>query len=173
MHRDINPNNLAVTSLNDPKGLIIDLDSATTEMFSTDHMRGTLAYLAPEIIQVKENKLGSYDKKVDVWALGLSAFAIHIGHPIRWAYVDAGGVQVSKVVNPPSYEAYQRRIHQSQGLTQDVSAAEFFRLIIRMTQYSADDRDTVSKVLDFVSTPKEGLKGNIRLKVTPKRLREE
>lgn len=173
MHRDINPNNLAVTSFNDPKGLIIDLDSATTHKSSTDHMQGTLAYLAPEIVQLKEDKPGSYDNKVDAWALGLSAYAMHIGHQIRWVYVNADGVQFSKMVNWSSYEAYQRKIHQSRDLTKDDNDADFFRLIIRMTRWDAVVRLTVSSAVGFAQALRKGQKGKIQLKTTLKRSYEE
>lgn len=75
MHRNINPNNLAVISFNNPKGLIIDLDSATEHHTSTDRMPGTLAYLAPEIVRLKKGtSILGYDRSIDVWALGLSIF---------------------------------------------------------------------------------------------------
>lgn len=38
MHRDISPNNLAVTSFEQPRGLIIDLDAATKDPESEDHV---------------------------------------------------------------------------------------------------------------------------------------
>lgn len=37
MHRDISPGNLAITSLHNPKGIIIDLDSAT----KSDYLYGS------------------------------------------------------------------------------------------------------------------------------------
>ncbi len=80
MHRDINPNNLGVVSFNPPKGIILDLDSATRSEVSEDHMQGTIPYLAPEIIDLKVwdtvvgSKPGPYGRSVDVWAVGLSVF---------------------------------------------------------------------------------------------------
>lgn len=70
MHRDISPGNLAITSFSKPRGIIIDLDAATTDSTSTDHMKGTLPFLAPEIIALKSLKGQGpqplpYDKSVD------------------------------------------------------------------------------------------------------------
>ena len=86
-HRDINPNNLAVTSLVNHTGIILDLDAAKNSRYSTDHMKGILAYLVPEIIDLKVSRsqlnLVSYEKSVDTWALGLSTFALYTGQPFR------------------------------------------------------------------------------------------
>lgn len=54
MHRDLTLKNLAVVTLNPPRGGIIDFDTATREAESRDHMRGTTMSLAPEIIALKE-----------------------------------------------------------------------------------------------------------------------
>ena len=49
-------------------------------------MQGTLTYLAPEILSLKENGTGGCDKSVDIWTLGLSAFEIHIGQQLPCTY---------------------------------------------------------------------------------------
>jgi serine/threonine protein kinase len=136
MHRDINPKNLAVTSLDDPIGVIIDLDSATSFDASTDHMGGTAAYLAPKIISLKWNNLGRYDKAVDVWALGLSMFAIHIGRRLRWIYRDHRGNHTTELVNEKPYEAYQKRLSRDR----DDGNGDFVHLIKGMTDYDASKR---------------------------------
>lgn len=169
MHRDINPN----TSFDYPKGLIIDLDSATTEEMSTDHMQGTLAYLAPEIVDLKSQIPGSYNKSVDIWALGLSAFAIHTGRPLRWTYTDSHGAHPSYMVEQEAYRAYKTKISQSLKLTQDTDAAGLLRLIAEMTEYKPNKRITASSALAKVAKLAEGLKGKIVLKAGHKRRRGE
>lgn len=173
MHRDINPNNLAVTSLDDPTGIIIDLDSATTHNTSTDHLQGTLAYLAPEIILLKEQHIGSYDKSVDVWALGLSTFVLHTGQPKSWTPTKPRGGQVSKAVTLEAYEAYQKMIGQSLKLTQDDGARSFLGLIMQMTEYVAQERVSAAMALENATILRQGRRGKIVLKSAPKRPREE
>ena len=56
MHLDISPGNLAITSLEDPKGIIIDLDAAVKSEFCSDQSKGTLPYLAPEIIDLRMDR---------------------------------------------------------------------------------------------------------------------
>ena len=53
MHRDISPGNLEVTSFHNPKGAIINLNPATREKTSTDHMKGIFSFLALEIMDLK------------------------------------------------------------------------------------------------------------------------
>lgn len=110
MHRDVNPNNLAVTSFKDPRGLIIDLDSATTHKTSTDHMQGTLVYLGPEIISLKDQQqqLVGYGKSVDIWVIALS---MHTGEPFRWAYFGPPGRQSFNVVTAELHTEFHRRIN--------------------------------------------------------------
>jgi len=85
MHRDIKPNNLGIVGLVSPKAVIFDLDSATCDATSIDHFQGTLSYLAPEIVALKAWKRDKeplpppYGRKVDVWALGISAYVIATG----------------------------------------------------------------------------------------------
>lgn len=102
MHRDIKPNNLGIVSINPPRGIILDLDTATDEKFPTDHSQGTDRYKAPEIVglMIAENKsnalsaldtlstldappssttpsiLTPYDTSVDIWALGFCAIGM-------------------------------------------------------------------------------------------------
>lgn len=169
MHRDINPNNLAVTSLDNPIGIVIDLDSATSFETSTDHMVGTLAYLAPEVASLKENKTGCYDKAIDVWALGLSMVAIHTGQRLRWTYRDHRGIHKSEIVNKRSYEAYQRRL----GGDGTDGNAKFLILCKSMTEFDHPKR--ISSVMAQAAAGKlsEGCRGKIELNAIRKRPREE
>ena len=79
MHRDIKPGNLGITSFTSPRGVILDLDDATERKASTDHGKGTISFLAPEIIQLKQGRESSYGKAVDIWALGLSMYVLLSG----------------------------------------------------------------------------------------------
>jgi serine/threonine protein kinase len=49
-------------------------------------------YLAPEVIALKkDSKSPSYDRRVDVWALGISVFELLWGRLIPWQQVDEDG----------------------------------------------------------------------------------
>ena len=90
MHRDIKPNNLGVLSYGLLRGVILDLDSATTETLSDDDRQGTIAYLAPEVIELKMGTTGTheYGRSVDVWALGMSFFYVFGSRHVEWTNYD-------------------------------------------------------------------------------------
>ncbi|KAL8709690.1 MAG: hypothetical protein Q9220_005630 [cf. Caloplaca sp. 1 TL-2023] len=142
MHRDINPNNLAVTSLRNPRGIIIDLDAATDSGTSYDHMQGTISYLAPEIINLKNAQSGQtrppYNRGVDIWALGLSMHALYINRLFLWenfggranqkrarqpatvddkVYVNFQNHLATLIINAPSIEA-QRHLYLIQSMVE-------------------------------------------------------
>ena len=75
MHRDIKPDNTGVAGLEEPfRFYLLDLGHALAATESDDHFKGTIRYLAPEVLNLKRQTNGSssrYGNKVDVWALGL------------------------------------------------------------------------------------------------------
>ena len=91
MHRDIKPQNLAVVSLMPPRAILIDFGHATWKPRSWNHKKGTVGYLAPEVMRLKfTDSQGRYrvdepyDNKVDVWGLGLSAYQLLCAKRMWW-----------------------------------------------------------------------------------------
>ena len=85
MHRDIKPENI-LASASPVQAVIIDFGCATWERTSKDHMKGTIRYLAPEIIALKENTAPprtTYDVSADVWSMGLTAYELMQGSRLR------------------------------------------------------------------------------------------
>jgi serine/threonine protein kinase len=77
MHRDIKPGNVMIATRDPLRVVIIDYGHATTEPTSTDHFKGTIAYLAPEVLALKSgDALTPYDKSCDMWALGLVGYQL-------------------------------------------------------------------------------------------------
>jgi serine/threonine protein kinase len=78
-HLDLKPANVLIDRFGRPKLA----DFGLAQFFSTDHpetMRraGTLAFIPPEVL----NSTGAYDPfKADVWAFGITAFALAAGKP--------------------------------------------------------------------------------------------
>lgn len=174
MHRDINPNNLAVTSFNDIKGLIIDLDSATNRQVSGDHCQGTMPYLAPEIISLKEQRSTvAYDKSVDIWALGLSLFSMHTARPFLWKYFSFLNRQ-PLVVSAELHAAFHRKVSRDIQSAQDPRTSGFLDLIEDMTAYEAIKRTPASEALQAARRLKgENCQGSIVLRRAPKRSLDE
>ena len=183
MHRDIKPANLAVVSFLHPKGIIIDLDDATSEPTSNDHMKGTIMYLAPEVVALKSweeelkqqphknrPKPAPYDKKVDVWALGLSMYALYKSTAFHWGQFLTENHPLKWVKNTRTTPEHLTAFHRSlQEPSRIPEAAQFPMWIKDMTHLLAIPRLTASGLLLMVEplskavgqgsiVPKSGLK---------------
>ncbi|KAL8790343.1 MAG: hypothetical protein Q9213_000695 [Squamulea squamosa] len=150
MHRDINPNNLAITSFHNHKGFIIDLDSATTSPTSTDHMKGTIPYLAPEIMSLKRYKQGEkqpppYGKSADIWALGLAMYALYTGRQVRWMHFASRGAPPVSHVTEDAHRNFRVKLRQDQRNAKGAEAREFLISIERMNSYKAENRMSASE----------------------------
>jgi serine/threonine protein kinase len=92
MHRDIKPQNI-LASIDPIQAVIIDFGCATWQETSYEHWFGTLPYLAPEVVALKNADnardpnlpLGDvYDKSADVWSMGVSALELLSTQKLTW-----------------------------------------------------------------------------------------
>ena len=142
MHRDIKPLNLGVSSLNPPTGVVFDFDSATLDPTSNNHMHGTISFLAPEIVDIKRwdeirktlaaggqrmtvKRPPSYGRKVDIWALGLTAFLLYTRKK-----------EYSTIINNAAYSTLKDQIESllKDTMTEYV-ATEYLKLISQMMEW--------------------------------------
>ena len=85
MHRDMKPGNMAVVPSEPARLVILDFGVATRASESTDHMVGTIAYLAPEVMALKRGVSSQpYDKSVDIWGFGLSFYQLFRQRKCWW-----------------------------------------------------------------------------------------
>lgn len=90
MHRDVKSNNIGILAgKTRRRAVLLDLGHAIEAKTSIDHMKGTVRYLAPEIIALK-NKTGftPYDRSSDMFSLGLSFWEINCER-VDWHYITA------------------------------------------------------------------------------------
>ena len=87
-HRDVKPANvLCVTEVDlDVKLCDFDLCSSTSKASSTPRLQtpvGSLEYMAPEVLDafLDERDEKEYDKKCDLWSLGVLAHILLVGNP--------------------------------------------------------------------------------------------
>ncbi|MCJ1465106.1 hypothetical protein MMC07_003722 [Pseudocyphellaria aurata] len=153
MHRDVKPANLGVifTPL---RGVLLDLDAATRKATSFNHGHGTLSYLAPEIIVIKEQRypaeyLEPYEKNVDIWALGLSAFTFYNGHR-NFGWRADGRFQ--EYVTGASYGEFQDDLQKKKDNASGKEAIDLLFLIARMTEWDPSVRVSAHWALSVLST---------------------
>lgn len=90
IHRDLKLENVLVVQLAPLRVVITDFGHATTSKNSRDHRKGTIGYLPPEIIELKERSKDSkldpsnptlhWSYKSDVYSYGLVGLALHCGY---------------------------------------------------------------------------------------------
>ncbi|KAI9883666.1 MAG: hypothetical protein M1823_004576 [Watsoniomyces obsoletus] len=161
MHRDIKPGNLGVTSIHGPRGVIIDLDSATDELTSTDHRQGTMAFLAPETIDLKEwdkahpnpeSPPPPYSKSVDLWALGLSTVVLWFGKGFTWRSRILSVTEAEQMDDWVTPEKYIRFLGVIKTKLQPATEEEDWLLqaVLNMMEFKSSDRTTASALLDWL-----------------------
>ena len=152
MHRDISPGNLAVTSLHEPRGIIIDLDAAITDSTSADHMKGTMPYLAPEILALKygtkvKTQLLPFDKSVDTWALGLTMYALFTDQLFSWISFGATPSKGGAIVTQEAHRNLRSRIQESAQGSESPETRAALGLVLRLIEWEAFRRHTASTAL--------------------------
>lgn len=138
MHRDIK---LASAPPSPLRAVIIDFGAATFAPTSNDHMKGTIRYLAPEIMALKHGttRPGTvYDKSADVWAAGVTAYEVLCGWRFR-------GEWVTRQV----WEGMSRREHWRLPFTRDEQATEAFKAVDEMLAWEARERITARDALEY------------------------
>jgi serine/threonine protein kinase len=89
MHRDIKPANILMVASSPISIQLVDFGSATEDLQSLDHMAGTIRYLAPEVIALKNDaSQDPYSRSMDVWALGLVMYELFYKRGISWRHVN-------------------------------------------------------------------------------------
>ena len=181
MHRDIKPANLGVRSFDPPRGVILDLDAATTETMSKDHGQGTIPYLAPEIITLKTGSATNpqrYESSVDVWGMGLSAIRALRAQPLNWNDFDDNLTKGQKL---PRTEVTNfvlpGRLHRFHNALEERAAEVpsflgYYRLLERMTTWNPAYRRSAAEALyiaenlparhgEIKMVPRQGIKRKI------------
>jgi serine/threonine protein kinase len=151
MHRDVKLGNVGVNSLNPPRAFLIDVDATVIAPTSKDHYKGTLQYLAPEIVALKQHRQPApmpppYGHGVDIWALGLCLFALHLNTHFEFKTLARPEDSDELVMTLPVYHKLRDLVEQRlQGLENDT---ELFLLgmVLRMIEWDSVRRITSSEL---------------------------
>lgn len=136
MHRDIKPANVGIVSHYPAHAVLMDFGCAKWGVDSYDHMKGTMGYLAPEIMLLKTTDLGApyhyhsnkpYTAKADIWALGLCGYQLFCRRQYWWPHDNSKATQIILEL---------RESTQSKG---DIFA-EVTKVVEKMLQVDPEDR---------------------------------
>ena len=180
MHLDISPGNLAITSLDNPKGIIIDLDAAVESGPCLDHGKGTLTYLAPEIVDLKRKVSDKpFERSVDIWALGLCMFDLCQSEFLLWTRLHPPETRQQRAlqdntVTTDRYAKLRRKLDDMKTTAETRFHTDLFTWIEKMTAINVAKRQTASQLYHQVSKASEILgRGGIAPQRAAKRPREE
>lgn len=135
MHRDIKPDNIGVVILDPPKVVLIDLGSCEVKQSSADHKRGTIRYLAPEVMAIKTGvSTEVFCNKVDMWALGLTMLELLLQY---------------RIIEEVGREVYRDWLLQKIGEVQS-PLTDFKDLVHRLLERDADARASAEEVLELL-----------------------
>jgi serine/threonine protein kinase len=80
LHRDIKPENIVYCSVYPVRAVIIDFGCSSPTSTSTRHDRGTVTYLAPEVMRIKlQGSEEPFSYPSDVWSLGVTLLDFLVG----------------------------------------------------------------------------------------------
>ena len=159
VHGDLSINNLCVTSLKSPRGVIIDLDSATRDTTASSHSYGTLAYMSPESWALKDwygltedeqeyvRKPPPYGTSEDVWALGLNGCSMLLSRPFDWW--DYGVMEYDRV-DLNALQAFHNKLQRVGIESRHPINRQLSHWIVMMTAWDQDSRITAQDLLETI-----------------------
>lgn len=153
MHRDIKPSNIGV-DLSPARAAILDLGACTQATESHNHMVGTIAYLAPEIINLKRQTdpqtLPPYTSQADVWSAALSGaeFLCHTSLTAFWLLE-----QGVRGVTAFSLDQVRSHLRHTQECSSQQSRA-VFELIYSALSCEPADRPVAQQLSDGLKAAK-------------------
>ncbi|KAL8871134.1 MAG: hypothetical protein Q9174_002971 [Haloplaca sp. 1 TL-2023] len=165
LHRDISPGNVVVHLSRPPRGMIIDTDRVTKETPSWDYNCMTRAYMAPEVIDLKMNKIGRsgapgfppYDAAADVWSLAVTMIVIVTGNLQDWpkygassSHPMAGAAQGDKInyVTKARHEAFCRDLNRLRTENKTEGMSRLIEICLAMLQFIPGHRVSCQDVVD-------------------------
>ncbi|EFQ88280.1 hypothetical protein PTT_15921 [Pyrenophora teres f. teres 0-1] len=133
LHRDIKPNNIVYRSTNPVHAIIVDFGCSDLAPKSTRHDRGTLTYLAPEVIRIKDGESSEpFSLPSDVWSLGVTVVDFLMG---KQFYQQLGRASF--------YQSFQRTMATN---TVELHHPVFWDLALELLAWNPECRPTAMQV---------------------------
>lgn len=150
LHRDIKPNNIIYRSADPVHAVIIDFGCSDLDSKSTRHNRGTVTYLAPEVMRIKNGKSSEpFSTPSDVWSLGVTLVDFLMGE------------QFNRQLGIASvHESFKRTMERN---TIELHHSKFWDLALEILAWDPKSRPTAAQVAQrFPEQEKRCLKEDFR-----------
>jgi serine/threonine protein kinase len=133
LHRDIKPNNIVYRSTNPVYAIIIDFGCSNPNSKSTCHDRGTMTYLAPEVMRIKDGETSEpFSTPSDVWSLGVTLIDFLTGKQFHRLLGRA-----------PIYQSFKRIMATN---TAELHHPKFWELALELLAWDPESRPTATQV---------------------------
>jgi serine/threonine protein kinase len=142
MHRDIKLDNV-LGSAQPLQAVIIDFGVATWDKTSSDHMKGTIRYLAPEIMAIKHMNApanATYDQSADIWSVGLTIFEFLCRFKLNFHFITSS-----------SHRNIMSQDHWNKQHASDQEVQNLFDLLKQMLAWDPSERISAKEALDWVN----------------------
>lgn len=142
MHRDIKLDNI-LASVQPLQAVIIDFGHATWDRTSKDHMKGTIRYLAPEIISIKHMNAppdATYDQNADVWSMGLTVFEFVCRFRLNHNFITSS-----------AHRNIMNQEHWNKQHASDQEMQNLFDLLKQMLAWAPSERISAKDALDWTN----------------------
>ncbi|KAL8718491.1 MAG: hypothetical protein Q9225_004377 [Loekoesia sp. 1 TL-2023] len=178
MHRNINPQNLWIIGVKNPRGIIMNLDIAIDAQWAWEPeacQPNDDRYKAPEVVARMCSEIdlddeaadASYHCSVDLWALGLSALTMTQVVNCRlppWAVYDSSTDLwenrdkdvLDDWVTRPRWKTFRGHVARMKDDKQDDASRRFIRLCQRLMNWRKDERASAKTALRIMTDLAEG-----------------
>jgi serine/threonine protein kinase len=133
LHRDIKPNNIVYHSTSPVHAIIVDFGCSDPDPTSMRHHRGTMTYLAPEVMKVKDGESTQpFSFPSDVWSLGVTLVDFLLSKQFH--------KQLGKAA---IYEKFKKTMTTN---TVELHYPEFWDLVLELLAWDSEVRPTAMEV---------------------------
>ncbi|EDU47135.1 serine/threonine protein kinase [Pyrenophora tritici-repentis Pt-1C-BFP] len=144
LHRDIKPNNIVYRSTNPVHAIIVDFGCSDLGPKSTRHDRGTMTYLAPEVIRIKDSESSEpFSLPSDVWSLGVTVVDFLMGKPFH-----------QQLGRASIYQSFKRTMAEN---TVELHHPLFWDLALELLAWDPESRPSAMQVAQRFTVRQESL----------------
>jgi serine/threonine protein kinase len=133
LHRDIKPDNIVYRVVDPVHAIIIDFGCSSSTPRSTRHDRGTVSYLAPEVMRIKtQESKEPFSFPLDVWSLEVTLLDLLHGKKFD-----------QKLGTEACYQNFKKIIDAHVGA---LHFPEFWDLTLELLAWDPDSRPTAVEI---------------------------